>query len=75
MNHPYTITFHLTDDQEARLLTLTQRFNSCMGANITMIRLLESLLVTGSAMLIDERMTGISAALDLEQQRREAEVK
>ena len=75
MNHPYIITFNLTDEQEARLMALTQRFNSCMGANITMNGMLESLLVTGSAMLIDERMTGISTALDLEQQRREAEGK
>ena len=75
MTHPYIITFQLTDDQEARLLALTQRFNNCMGANITMDGLLESLLVAGSAMLIDERMTGIGAALDLEYQRREAEGK
>lgn len=67
MLHEHTITYQLTDEQEARLMALTMRYNRLLHggeAGITPDGLLSSLLVTGSALLIDERMAGVTAALD-----------
>lgn len=67
MAHNYTITFKLTEEQVARLMALTVRYNRLLhngDGEITALGLLESLLTAGSAKLIDERMAGIGAVLD-----------
>lgn len=73
MKHEHTITYTLTDEQEARLMALTLRYNRIVlpgtGVNVTAEGLLSCLLLTGSAMLIDERMNGIAAALDAAEER------
>ena len=64
----YSINYRLTEEQEARLMALTVRYNRALslpdGAAISMEGLLSSLMLVGSARLIDERMNGISAALE-----------
>lgn len=67
MAHNYTITFWLSEEQEARLMALTLRYNRLMHnvvGEITAPGLLESLLKAGASRLIDERMAGIGAVLD-----------
>lgn len=73
MNHEYNITFTLTEEQQARLMALTLRYNRAMempgGGAITAEGLLTSLLTPGSEKLIDERMNGVGAALDAMERR------
>ena len=68
MKH-YTVTYVLSEEQEARLFALTARYNRVLSMQITTADMLESLLLTGSAHVIDERMTGICAALDAAEQK------
>ena len=78
MQHEHTITYHLTDEQEARLMALTVRYNRIVmpgtGKGVTAEGLLSSLLLAGSALMIDERMNGIAAALDAAEERGGTEV-
>ena len=73
MDHDYRITFTLTEEQQARLMALTIRYNRALGVHadmgITAEGLLSSLLTAGFASLIDERMRGVSATLDAMEQR------
>lgn len=64
MLHEYKITYSLTDEQEAALVALAARYNRILRTGITAEGLLSSLLLTGSAHVIDERLTGLRAALD-----------
>lgn len=73
MLHEHTITYALSDEQEAMLMALTARYNRVIGLSITPAGLLESLLTVGSALLIDERMLGLRAALDTAEDERERE--
>lgn len=73
MKHRYTVTYYLSDEQEARLVALTARYNRLLGGMITPEGMLESLLVTGSAYVIDERMNGICAALDAAEEKGEGQ--
>ena len=70
MLHEHTITYFLNDEQEARLMALTARYNRLgMGKAVTAEELMNSLLLAGSALMIDERMNGIAAVLDAAETR------
>ena len=71
MLHEHKITYRLTEEQEARLISLVARLNRAMNDEIDLDGMLHSLLnVNGSCNLINDRMDAMSAALDaIERQR------
>ena len=63
MLHEYTVTYCLTDEQDARLKALTERFNRVMHTGNTPEALLDGLMKIGSVMLVNERMDDLSGDL------------
>ena len=73
MKHRYIVDYYLSDEQEERLVALTERYNRLFSGTFDTAWMLENLLVTGSAYVIDERMNGFCAALDAAEEKGEGQ--
>jgi hypothetical protein len=73
MMHEHVIAYQLTDEQEARLMALTVRYNRILHADdnqaVSADDMLSILVLPGSGLQVDERMAGIVAALDAAERR------
>ena len=59
----HNVTFELSNEQEARLLAITRRFNVAADFPMDAEELLTSVLTVDVRRLIDERLNGFDAAL------------
>lgn len=68
MLYKHTVTYELTEGQEAMLRALTERYNKVMNrdgmANHSADELLASMMTLGCAHIIKERMDMMAEALD-----------